>query len=161
MTDILTDFLLRDGDVSRRGPYFRGYCGEHISQYPLIQQKSGDLSVTLRKKTRSSLSRSSLSGSSSCSTPTKSYSRPVPSPMAPRKRSAVQRDAPVMPEAGSSTGTNTASHPANIFKCLEMGGGISEWQLNALAEKCGNCKEYYLPRFLKTHIPSCDGSIAL
>jgi hypothetical protein len=52
MSELLATFLLRRPDVVATGPYFRGYCGEHVSEYPLIQQKSGSETI-VRKMIRS------------------------------------------------------------------------------------------------------------
>jgi hypothetical protein len=39
MDDIVLAF--RTGASVEEGPYFEGYCGEHISHHPGIEQKAG------------------------------------------------------------------------------------------------------------------------
>lgn len=62
---------------------------------------------------------------------------------------------------GSSTAVDTASNPVSILHHLEVGGGISKWQLSGLVEHCNKCNEYYLPHFFKDHIRGCDGSLII
>ncbi|KAF8230518.1 hypothetical protein L208DRAFT_1281641 [Tricholoma matsutake] len=42
---LLATFLLHHPDVVATGPYFQGHCGEHVSKYLLIQQKSGSKTI--------------------------------------------------------------------------------------------------------------------
>ena len=172
MSDLLADFLLCGTDTIEFGPYFRGYCGEHVSEHPSITQLSG--SEVVVRKTRphpygmlfgpqklisaniiTALARCLtkcsrvISGHASSSTRVFSHTSPEPT------------STQVMPTAGSSTGPGTANNAITLLRQLEAGHGITEQQFEDLLERCEGCRRYYLPHALKVHIPTCGGIIEI
>jgi len=169
--NLLADFLLRGADEIEVGPYFPGYCGEHIGDHPGSEQQSGSPIVVTRtgqRKTKSSLSAGAASSRMNIKSPSVAMSRAstrrsTPNPLGPSAASGCPRAGPSLEgvPTGPSTGSFTAGNALNVIRTLEAGGGISEYQANGLLEQCGACREYFLTVFFKVHVLRCDSIIIL
>jgi hypothetical protein len=166
----------RSIESTQQGPYFRGYCGEHESEYQgAIQLAGTPLGNAIIKSFYSFSQTSTIAGSSMLTEVdgARARNRARLDEESRRFRATILRPRPTSSaytrirgracpdaNAGPSIARNLnfgvpSVREQEILDRLQAGEGILGTEMGNLFEKCTLCDDYFVASLLRVHIRGC------